>query len=58
MDTQAYVPFKLDRFDEASRILDAQTHGMGTDVRRPEHEEDIRWALEDRPRPTSMATRP
>ena len=50
MDTQAYVLFKLGRFDEAlSWILDAQTHGMGTDAVALEHEGDIRWALEDRP---------
>jgi len=49
MDTQAYVLFKLGRFDEAlSWILDAQTHGMETDAVALEHEGDIRWALEDR----------
>ena len=49
MDTQAYVLFKLDRFDEAlAWILDAQAHGMGTDAVALEHEGDIRWALEDR----------
>ena len=49
MDTQAYVLFKLGRFDEAlAWILDAQAHGMGTDAVALEHEGDIRWALEDR----------
>ena len=46
MDTQAYVLFKLRRYQEALPwILKAQEHGMANDPVALEHEGDIRWSL-------------
>ena len=49
MDTQAYVLFKLGRYQEGLEwILRAQQHGMAGDAVALEHEGDIRWALGDK----------
>ena len=46
MDTQAYILFKLGRYDEGLEwILRAQQNGMAGDAVALEHEGDIRWAL-------------